>query len=440
MNRLTPSDVKFASASVVDPAGKIFFYDGRVFRAIYTDKSASFCREVFGAPWIEDSFKAGLVATWISGDISLEGAKLVLEHQLIPFALHPAECTSYMHWLSAKAMIRLNKVLCRHGLILKDSHPWNIMFYHGHPLFVDFGSLQKSDQLWHGWLNEFRQYYAVPIWLASKGKKELSNEYRRQHLTGFGLKLFDSNLIQKTLFRSLMKLRKFSNRPIDFFKHIDEWLDRHPPVVAKQEDWASYQQSGNIIDPITPTSPKHKFIYEVLASERPKKVLDCAANKGLYSELAARIGASVIAFDYEEFCVNNCLKIAQTKQLDITPALMDFSHPTPASGLGLLVEGSYQRFKSDIVLALGLAHHLCITQGISVQIFCDICMNYASRGVIFEYVDPTDKHVVAWNRFAPSGYSLDSFTKFFSKKFPNYRYSQKLITDGINRTIAYFFK
>lgn len=439
MKYLIPSEVVFSKASMVDNFGKIFFYEGRIFRAIYTDESAALGKYILNEPWIDDAFKAGLVKTWIPTDISMQGTKLILEHQYIPFAMHPAECTPYMHWLMAKTTVQLNKILCQHGLLLKDSHPWNLMFNHGCPQFIDFGSIIQSDNVGSGWLDEFRRYFAVPIWLAFRGKKILANEYRRQHLTGFGLLFFDASILKNTIFRSLMRNGKYSGTPVRFFDGLDIWLERHAPTVATTDYWATYKQSGDLSDPLTPMTPKHQFVYDILTLERPEKVLDCASNKGFYSELAAGLGASVAAFDYEEFCVDRCLERAQSKHLDITPVLMDFRHPSPPSGLGLLVDGSYQRFHSDIVLALGLGHHLCITQGLPVQVFCEICMNYASRGVIFEYVDPTDKHVASWNKPAPSDYSLESFTHKFSAKFPNHRYSKKLTTDGINRTIAYFF-
>ncbi len=439
MKKLMQPDVVFSKVSMVDDSGKLFFYEDRVFRAIYTDESAALCTYILNEPWIDDAFKAGLVKTWIPSDISLEGTKLILEHQYLPFSLHPSECTPHMHWLMAKTTVRLTKLLCSHGLLLKDAHPWNLLFHYGTPQFIDFGSIIKSDTIQQGWLDEFRRYFGVPIWLANKGKKALATEYRRQHLTGFGLHFFDTAIFKNTIFRSLMKHGKSSENPVNFFDGLDRWLERHNPQEATIDSWATYEQSGDSSDPLTPTTQKHQFVYDVLAKERPKKVLDCASNKGFYSVLAAGLGASVAAYDYEEFCVDRCLELAQSKHLDITPAQMDFRHPSPPSGLGLLVEGSYQRFYSEIVLALGLGHHLCITQGLPVQVFCEICMNYASKGVVFEYVDPTDKHVASWNQSAPSDYSLASFAHKFSVKFPNKRYSEHLTTDGINRTLAYFF-
>jgi hypothetical protein len=437
---LKPSDVDFSKSSMVDIAGKVFFYKDRVFRAIYSEQFARIYSELLSGDWINQAFQAGLVKTWISNDFSMESAYLTLEHEYIPFETHPAECTSYMHWLSAKTMMQVNLELVKHGFLLKDAHPWNLMFKTGHPKFIDFGSVIKTEQLPRGWIDEFRKYFGVPIWLSSHNWSDFSLEYRRQHATGFGLKLFEKDLFKKIIFRPLSKLNKYSSDSEKVFSRINAWLEKHKPADVKQEKWAVYPQFELSNDPLTPVTPKQKFVFEILSENKPKKVLDSASNKGYYSEMAARLGSHVIAFDYEEYCVNECLGLAQAKRLNITPVIMDFRLPTPPYGFGLFYGSAYDRFKSDVVLALGLAHHMCITQRLPVNVFCEICMAYADEGIIFEYVDPTDKHVSKWQLPIPINYSLKGFKTFISKKFPNAVYSDKITDDGTCRTMAYFYK
>jgi hypothetical protein len=198
-------------------------------------------------------------------------------------------------------------------------------------------------------------------------------------------------------------------------------------------------QDADSSDPLEPSTPKQRFVFDILSSTRPDKVLDCATNKGYYAEMAARLGASVAAFDYEEFCVDECLSAAQEKQLDITPALMDFRRPTPSSGAALSYGSAYERFRSNLVLALGLCHHICIKQSLPVQMFCDICMQYATDGIVLEYVDPTDMHVAAWKRPTPLDYSLEGFRRYFAKRFPRHK-SVDIVGDGLARTMIHFFR
>lgn len=435
---LEEKNLVFSKVSIVDEMGRVFFYNDRVLRAIYSKDAAECHREILNKKWIAEIFNAGLIKTWICQDLQIKGVPLILEHQKIPYETHPSEHTSQMHWLAAKTMVKVNLELCKYGYILKDSHPWNLMFHRGYPYFIDFGSIIKTQEISNGWLPEFRKYFGVPIWLASTMWRRFALEYRRQHTVGFGLELFDVYLLKTLLLRSLARLNRYADRPTIFFSKLDKWLDNHKPVNSNREYWAAYPQSHNSEDPLIPKTVKQKFVYNILMQERPEKVLDCAANKGYYSEMAARLGSSVVAFDYEEFCVDTILNNAQSKNLDITPVKMDFTLPTPNFGLALIGSSAIERFQSDIVLALGIVHHLCITQSLPVKIFCDICLKYAKRGVIFEYVDPSDKHVMEWNASIPNDYSLEGFIKYFSVKFPKIEQSERITDDGICRTFVYF--
>jgi len=435
---LNPENIAFSAISIVDEVGKVFFYQNRVFRAIYSEERAEFYSDLLSKTWIKEVFDAGLIKTRICEDIRLENVPLILEHEKIPFETHPAEHSSYMHWLAAKRLIDVNLALSRYGYILKDGHPWNVMFQKGNARYIDLGSIIKAEKVSPAWFEEFRKYFCVPIWIASTRWKRFALEYRRQHSVGFGLALSELFFLKKLLFRPLDRMIKHADDPFHFFSELNNWLDRHEPVNDDKDYWADYMQSHGAEDPLFPETAKQIFVYDVLAGEKPGKVLDCAANKGYYAKMAARLGASVAAFDYEEFCVDACLNLAQTDDLDITPVFMDFKLPTPNYGIGLLGGSAFGRFQSDIVLALGIAHHLCITQRLPVKTFCDICLKYAKKGVVLEYVDPTDKHVVSWNISIPKDYSLEKFIEYFLHEFPKIKQSERITEGGLCRNFVYF--
>jgi hypothetical protein len=437
--RLAPAGVRFASASIVDSAARVFSHDGRVFRAVYAERAASAWRRLLDERWIGEAFDAGLVRTWVP-DVQLEGARLVLEHERIPFATYPAESTSRMHHDSATALVRLGQVLARHGMVLTDAHPWNVLFHRGAPRYVDFGSIAAATSLSAAWVREFRRYYAAPIWLASIGSRELAREYRREHGRGFGLRVFDLAPVRRAALGCVGKLERRGGDPTAVLDQLAGWLVAHAPKGASKERWASYQQAAGSSDPLGPTTPKQRFVHDVLLRTRPRTVLDCAANKGHYSEMAARLGASVAAFDCEEYCVDECLALARRRALDVSPALMDFRMPTPPSGWALSYDSAYERFRSELVLALGLCHHLCIAQGVPVRLFCEICMSYATEGVVLEFVDPADVHVASWRKPTPPDYSLDMFSDHFAVKFPGRRFGEEITDGGLRRRMVHFHR
>ena len=124
-------------------------------------------RQLLKEKWVDDVFKAGLIRTVVSDDINLKGAAVTFEHKKILFMTHPAENTAYMFWLSAKTLLRVNLVLAKHGYVLIDAHPWNVMLERGNPKFIDFTSIFKINRISRSWFEEFRKYFCIPIWLSS---------------------------------------------------------------------------------------------------------------------------------------------------------------------------------------------------------------------------------------------------------------------------------
>ena len=436
---LKAEDMRFASTSIVDECGKVFFYDGRVFRAVFSPADAKHFTDILSTNWINELFEEGLVRTWICRDFKIPGVSLILEHQRFSYFLHPSEYTSSMFWDAAKKIVRINNKLSQHGYGLKDGHSWNIMYFKGQPYYIDFGSIVKADVVPVHWHEEYRKYYGIPVWLgSSKRWNRLSREYRRENTVGFGLAFFDSNPFKYIATRSLNNIQKYCRNKQEFFCELDKWLEEYKPLSATKEYWSSYDQTHETEDPLSPRTVKQKFVYEILSQEKPNSVLDCAANKGFYSEMAAKLGASVASFDYEEHCVDACIALARNKKLDITPAVMDFRLPTPGYGFGLSGPTAIERFQSEIILALGLTHHLCIAQGMPVELFCDIISKYAKKGIVLEYVDPSDKHVRVWKKPIPRDYSLEQFIKFLSGSFPNIKKRQIFSEDGVCRHFLYF--
>jgi hypothetical protein len=437
--QLNKKDVKFAGNSVIDDVGKVFYYDRRIFRTIFSKNNTKFYQDIINSEWIDEVYDAGLVRTWVCDDVVMENADMVLEHERFSFDIHPGEWTSFMYWLAAKVLVNIGYKLSLKGLTLKDSHPWNFMFQFGKPKLIDFTSIIKKSNVSLAWHREFIRYFGISIWLASKKMLyPLAREYRKEHERGFGIRLFDFKAVRRLSLHSLEKQRSYISHPSEYFRKLDKWLDKHKPKSPSAEYWFVYQQSHDFENPLNPKTQKQKFVYDILKDKHPKSVLDCGANKGYYSEMSAHLGASVVAFDCEELCVDYCRNIAEKLSLDITPVVMNFIFPTSNYGIALRGSDSFERFHSEIVLALGLIHHLCINQHLSVQIFCDILMKYAVKGIILEFVHADDRHVKAWNKEMPENYSLDFVINYIKQKFPNSK-KIRINESGISRDMVYFY-
>lgn len=422
-----------------DQSGRIWMKDDKVYRIIEDENHIKNYTELLNSDIVEELFAIGLVRTKIVEESNSNGV-MILEHKKIPFILHPCEYSNKMFWQTACMFIELNLKLWEKGFVTQDSHPWNVSFDGNKPVFFDFGSLIKSNYVSQAWFDEFLYGFLVPIWLASYSSKtyKFSKEYRKEHGKGFGLAFFKSSKTKKILLKQLRNLSKFKNDPGRLFEELIKWLKRHEPILVKPEYWTDYYKTHNM-DFNKPATIKQKFVYQILSNLKPIKVLDLASNKGYYSFMASEIGASVMAFDYEEEIVDSLLLKRETNN-KITFAHMDFKTPTSAIGPCLLHESSFKRFKSEIVLALGLIHHICIAQNFPVYLFCKTCKKYATKGIILEFVDPLDKHIVNWNKEIPKDYTIEKIKMYMKDKFPNCEETFNDSTEGLNRTHLFFYK
>ena len=421
-----------------DQSGRIYVTNNKVYRLIEDKATIKNYKNLLSSPHLEDLFAVGLIRTKIDESLSTTEL-LVLEHEKIPFILHPCEYTNQMFWSAAVMFIKLNLELTKLGFVTHDSHPWNITFIGNRPVFYDFGSIVRREKISKSWLNEFFTYYIVPIWLANLSKRtyNFSKEYRRENGTGFGIRFFKFQKLRKLLFRKFWRTSNFRYNPKILFNDILSWLQKHQPLNARPEYWSNYYELSDP-DYTRPKSIKQNFVFKILSDNKPHKVLDLASNKGYYSFMAAHLGAKVMAFDYEEELVNHLFENCPYEDL-VTMAQMNFERPTPALGPGFYSENSFLRYKSDIVLALGLIHHICITQQVPVYLFCQTCAKYASKGLILEFVDPNDKHVVNWKKPIPKDYSIIKISDYLKDKFPNFLVSEIENEDGLNRTYLYYY-
>ena len=53
--------------------------------------------------------------------------------------------------------LKLSEVFLNYGYVLKDCHPYNILFQGGHPMYIDIGGFKKNNRLLE--VDEFLSYY-----------------------------------------------------------------------------------------------------------------------------------------------------------------------------------------------------------------------------------------------------------------------------------------
>jgi 2-polyprenyl-3-methyl-5-hydroxy-6-metoxy-1,4-benzoquinol methylase len=330
-------------------------------------------------------------------------------------ANHRSPCTEGCRVLLARASAHLLSFLSIQGLVLKDATPLNVLFDGPQPVFVDVSSVEQRD-------------LSSPIWLAYA-----------QFVRTFLLPLAANQYLGWPLSASLQKRDGYE--PADLYRHLStlqRWssplrsLVTVPYLLEKRQSSSSarnWKQSPEIatavlhrnlrslrkiLHSVSPEksgsrwsaypdnashysaedhSAKQKFVCNVLLKMRPSTVLDLGANTGTYSRIAASLGAHVVALDSDTQASERNWRDAQAQKLSIQVLVADVARPTPAAGwrnaesLSLLDRA---RGRFDCVMALGLMHHLLLSDQVPLKEIAHLMHELTQRWLIVEWIPATD--------------------------------------------------
>jgi SAM-dependent methyltransferase len=143
---------------------------------------------------------------------------------------------------------------------------------------------------------------------------------------------------------------------------------------------------------------KQHSVYELLSEFKPKRVLDLGSNTGWYSKLASENGALVLAADIDEGCITELRSEATIKNLGIIPFYLDLSKEIKQ--FDNLQRAAW--FGSDLVLCLGLIHHLILGRGHTFEQVAEILFAYTSKILVLEFVEIDDEKIKEEPEFFPN--------------------------------------
>lgn len=429
-----------------DPAGVTYVKGGRVLRVINSEFKEFFIS------FLKNSnhgllLKRGLIETSIA---SQSGKSLTLEHPLIYPVNYAYEWPLPMLKDAALLALDLNLALLDSEMILKDATPWNIIYKHTRPIWVDFTSLmpQEKDLLWVAY-DQFCRTFLFPLLIGyfftgrmsralllesqngispNEISKALPGSARfkfgwlnsRIYLPKLAIDLARKSGSEKDLAKKIQVSAYTNSARRSFFESLRKDVNSIP-VGSASSDWSKYYADINSFFDPTSFNAKQQKITELIKKLHPKTVVDIGCNQGGYSVLAAQQGASVVAFDNDEDSVSLLYKLAKEKNLPILSLTGDVLYPAPQSGWRAQEFPSAPvRFRSEMAMALALVHHLAITQ---IQTFDRIVLTlseYADKWLLTEFVpldDPRSQELLLTNRRDMSWYTLDGLLSALKKEF-----------------------
>lgn len=439
------------TASFRDPSGFVFVKNNVIYRQINQSYQKDY----------EQLLSSGLYSKLISEGYLIEHAEVkdprttsskqgsstgwkVIQPEHIPFISYPYEWTFSMLADAALLTLRIQKIALEHGMSLKDASAFNIQFVKGRPILLDTLSfeLYQEGKPWVAY-KQFVEHFLAPLALMSYVDVRL-NRLTSVFLDGVPVDLaadilpFKARLKPSLLFHIFahassqkkysdkklekkQKTRKFGKRAllgmIDNLEGAIKGLKWNP----KGTQWEDYYEEDK--NNYRQVSMKHKgdLVLKYIQEVKAKTVWDMGANTGYFSRIAARTGASVLAFDIDYGAVEKGYRdIKKNKEENILPLFSDVTNPT--AGLGWMNNersSLFSRAPADAVLALALIHHLAITHNLPFAYIAE-AFSKLGKHVIIEFVDKKDSQVqilLSTREDIFPNYTKEDFEKTFGEYF-----------------------
>jgi hypothetical protein len=430
-----------AYGSFRDPSGRIFTREGRILRQVNTSYAAVYDR-LIGSGLYEELVAKGLLVPHrevAEAGIAPSIAYRVLEPEPIPFISYPFEWSFGQLKAVALATLRIERLALERGLTLKDASAYNLQFRGAEPVLIDTLSFEAwTDRPWLAY-RQFCQHFLGPLALMSRSDGRLGC-LSRVFIDGPPLDLVArllplrsrlSPALQVHLHLHARAQSRHAGRPLEgrdatfsrramlgLIEHLHAAVERLPYRPAPAT-WADYYDRTTYSD--AAMDDKQRGVLALVERVRPASVWDLGANTGRFSRVASAHGAYTVALDADRGAVERHFGECRARgDRRILPLVMDLANPTGPMGWGHEERLSLvDRGPADLVLALGLIHHLVLANQVP---FGDAAafLGRVGRALIIEFVPPSDPQVRAMRSRMPrpdADYSREAFEQAFSSAF-----------------------
>lgn len=396
---ILPDGARWLTESMLDPTGRVFLHEGEIYRAVRAS-AAERVRRFFDKGIAATLVEKGLLVPVEIGGPAVGGAALVLRHKRVPFLTAAHEWCRPLLRDAALVWLDLNLALAPHGLATVDAH-WGNFGQLGccRPTWIDFGSIAELTAGDQG-ISEFHTYFRNPLRLAARSSG-LSRIARGMLQTG-GLNDNEAESMNfaavpggRQLHYALSRGRVFWKKKIARTRKVAPGIASRESLLQREREelaaidfpkmkttWGDYHPDLLFADKIPDLfgDPRRAAILRAIESIRPRRAIDLAGNAGFYGFYTARLGAEVLATDFDETACERLYEFARTvtEPLSVTTACYDVTRPP--------FERPLLPRRADLVLALALTHHLTLGQGFSFAFVVETLARYTTDALLVEYM------------------------------------------------------
>jgi len=446
-------------ASYRDPSGFLFRHQGPLYRYVAPPYAPHY-DALSSSGLYEELTAAGLLiphAEVPSWDDATRSAHRILAPEPVPFVSYPYEWCFGELKAAALATLEIQKRAFARGMILKDASAYNIQFRRGRPILIDTLSFEiyREGAPWIAY-RQFCEHFLAPLMLMARVHAD-AGRLLREFLDGIPLDVAARVLGVRGLVSPAAFIHvRMHARSIRHFAATDA---APPPRLGSMTprallalveslaaavgglqwrphstQWADYGQTHGYSTETL--EAKQRVVGEWLARVRPSTIWDLGANTGAFSRMAARGGASALAFDADPGAVElNYRQVAAEAEAGVLPLVMDLANPSPSLGWDLAERMSLvERGPADAVLALALVHHLAIGHNLPLELIASFLARLG-RHLLIEFVpksDPQAQRLLRSRADIFGAYERASFERAFEAHF---RVVERVELPGSSRSV-----
>jgi len=414
--KINENNLEYLGFATLDPIGRVFEYKCRVFRGIYKEK-IDYVKGIFDCGLYQNLFDEGLLVYTSFTKYRNNNFPLILEHEKLVTTL-PTEWTYSMLKDSALTILKVNNICNKYGYELGDAHPYNILFKGSNPLWIDLGSIVPISRKWRAY-PEFVNYTVVPlVYMANNELFEAYSILQSERTYKIASKDFRSTI----LYKIFLELSGESEENINAGVIDSNWIENYKNNPESDKlFWSDYQKNISELEiDLNPHKNNHfNRFFKLIPimknySGEAKTMIDLAGNTGLLSVICSRrihFLEKIINTDYDYYSIEKSYSFFREQNTEtIESYLLNFMLP--------MHPWVYRNFKSDIVVALAVTHHLLLTQGFKIDEIFEKIKLFSKKYVYVEFMplglwggDINSKPQI------PDWYTTEWFEKKFKEHF-----------------------
>ncbi len=412
----------FDAGSFRDRAARVFYHDGRVFRALGTQAdqewralaATSFYRRMVGEGRLvateelaPESRPAGVGREWAT----------VLRHDRVPFVSYPYEWCFGMLKDAALLHLDLELMALDEGMTLKDASAFNVQWRGVQPVFIDIASFERygPGDPWVGYL-QFCQHFLYPLFL--QAYRELPyHAWLRGSPDGIepehclaclsGLDRLRPGVIAHVILqakarakfgavrRDLKRDLRAAGFSADLIRANVKRMRRLVEGLAwepRESTWSAYETTCTY--QAEDVDRKSAFVEAAAREHAGELAWDLGCNTGHYARLLARHASAVVALDADHLAIERLYRsLRREDDRRILPLVFNLANPSPDLGWrGAERQRLDRRGRPALVLCLALLHHLVIGANLPLA---EVIGELAALGadLVIEFVGKQDPMV-----------------------------------------------